>query len=215
MTEVRTRVSRRPWIGPLALCLGLLLAHWLFSVPKAPMIDKDEDDGREASAAARVGGREAAAFVGEREDKGFVATHQPALEAAVDMAHALVVEVRGADPQRSEVDSRLECRRWRCQIELCGTRPAVRAHAQVLRKMRLEDDSLWDAFELGKVRAQESEDDDAVCQSMTLRFSRPAPELKGIRVDKASADSLRRKPKKKKRKRPKAPRKGGSGGESG
>lgn len=192
-------------LGPLGVVLALLVAHGLASVPKSPML-RQREKGRAGapSETAKGRGREAAAFAKERPDPGFDATHRPALEHAVQLARTLIDTRDGqATADEAAFDAALECRRWRCQVKLCGARKRVRAVHRVLRKMELEDDVLFDAYELQKPSSKAKKKTQRVCITSTVRFSRPAPELKGIRVAKASKEPPKKKNKKRKKK-PKA-----------
>lgn len=179
MTVVTAKRSVRSWLGPGFLLVGLLGLHWAMSVPKVAMItddDRMEDDGD------IEGGKEAKAFAKEYADKGFVAMHEPVLEHAFRLASEFQASWFPGDPPVA-LES-IECRQWRCQLQVCGGRRAVRGVMRALRTMEMEDVDLWEAFETHEPDESPAGEGSELCLVGTGRYSRPAPEAKGIRIAK-------------------------------
>ena len=183
--------------GPLLFVLGFGVLHWIINVPKSELILRGDDAGKSSSKQSKGKYREAKLFDQQARDEGFARTHEPVMAFAYEFAHELTFAGRS---QPEDFLKSIECHRWRCQYELCGTRRELAKLVRVLKRLEHEDDDLWDAFE---AKARKGEKKGHSCQRVTVRFSRPSPETKGIRASKAALDRLKRDAEKKKKKRKK------------
>ena len=179
-------VSRKGLLlGPLLFVLGFGVLHWAINVPKSEMILRADKTGKKKK---KVKGkqREHKLFKRQKRDEGFARIHEPVMHFAYELAHETAL---GSAPgENSFLDSAV-CHRWRCQYQLCGARRHLTKVVRVLKELEHEDDGLWDAFE-AKVRKTKKKGQ--ACQRITIRFSRPSPETKGIRAAKTSIARLKK-----------------------
>lgn len=198
--------------GPLLFVLGFGALHWIINVPKSELILRGDASSKSTKKKPKGKHREAKLFGQQARDEGFARTHEPVMTFAYEFAHE--VTFAGSSEPEDFLKS-VQCHRWRCQYELCGTRRELAKLVRVLKGLEHEDDDLWDAFE---AKARKGEKKGQSCQRVTIRFSRPSPETKGIRASKASLDRLKRdaeakrRSKKKKRKKKAAVQRGADSG---
>lgn len=176
--------------GPVLFVLLVWLAHYLINVPKADMIERD-DEPRSSSSSTKGKDREHKQFSEQNRDEGFARVHEPVMEFAYELAHSTVFppEAERGTPAPASFLQSFECHRWRCQYQLCGPRKKLSQVVRVLEELEHEDDDLWDAFEKNTRRGVKKKES---CQRITVRFSRPGPEPKGIRPSKKSLERLER-----------------------
>jgi hypothetical protein len=187
-----TPTTRGGWLrailGPLIFVSALGAAHYAMTVPKSDMIARKKK-GKKDKKAKKKKGKEYPAYDRwrtEKRDDAFVRIHEPVMRFAVDLAQAAVFREEEGKPE-SFLRS-VKCQRWHCQYKLCGERQDLSDVVRTLKRLEHEDDVLFDTFETktGNDKAGDH------CTRAIVRFSRPSPEVKGIRVDKKALKRVHR-----------------------
>lgn len=178
----------RAILGPIILVSSLGAVHYVMTVPKSEMIarkKKGKEDAKKPKPKPKSGKTYPAydRWRTEKRDDAFARIHEPVMKFAADMAQAAVF--RDEESKPASFLRSTKCQRWHCQYKLCGERQDLSDVVRTLKRLEHEDDILFDTFE-SKTGKDKSGDH---CTRVVVRFSRPSPEVKGIRVD---DDALKR-----------------------
>jgi hypothetical protein len=197
---------RQAFKWPLIFALSLGVLHFAVSVPKSEMIERKSSKKKKKKKKKKKGKYpEYESFDREHRDEGFALIHEPVMHFAYGVAHSAVF-ADARDAPESYL-SNVECHRWACMYEMCGPRHEITQITRLLKTLEHEDEDLFDEWESKSSKSEDKKTD--ICHRIVARFSRPSPEVKGIRVQKEALDKVRKtqaaraRAKKKKVKRPK------------